>query len=275
MQIHKSIKVFKITNRNVCVTNMRIILLTQDDPFYLAQNIDYLIKNLPSHSEVVATVVFDVSPFGKRESFTDKLKKTYHIFGFGFFVNYGFKFVFSNLNPNKKVKNILAKYNVPLVEIEGNINKVENLDRLRAYKPDLLISIAGNQIFKLPLINLAPKGCLNLHTALLPKYRGLMPSFWVIKNNEKYTGVSIFFVDEGIDSGEILVQKKVEIGNKTQAELIDETKLLGMQAILESVEKIHVGNYELIPNPNEEMTYFSFPTKEDVKAFLASGKRFY
>jgi methionyl-tRNA formyltransferase len=161
------------------------------------------------------------------------------------------------------------------VEIEGNINKAENLDKLRAYKPDLLISIAGNQIFKMPLINLATKGCLNLHTALLPKYRGLMPSFWVIKNNEKYTGVSIFFVDEGIDSGDILVQKKVEIGNKTQAELIDETKLLGMQAILESVEKIHSGNYEIIPNPNEEMTYFTFPTKEDVKAFLASGKKFY
>jgi methionyl-tRNA formyltransferase len=254
---------------------MRIILLTQDDPFYLAQNIDYLIKNLPSHSKVVATVVFDVSPFGKRESFTDKLKKTYDIFGLGFFINYGVKFVFSKLNPNKKVKNILANHNVALVEIEGNINKVENLDRLRAYKPDLLISIAGNQIFKMPLINLATKGCLNLHTALLPKYRGLMPSFWVIKNNEKYTGVSIFFVDEGIDSGDILVQRKVAIGNKTQAELIDETKLLGMQAILESVDKIHSGNYELIPNPNEEMTYFTFPTKEDVKEFLASGKRFY
>ncbi len=254
---------------------MRIILLTQDDPFYLAQNIDYLITNLPKHSEVVATVVFDVSPFGKRESFTDKLKKTYDIFGFGFFVNYGFKFVFSKLNPNKKVKNILAKHNVPLVEIEGNINKAENLARLKSYQPDLLISIAGNQIFKLPLINLAEKGCLNLHTALLPKYRGLMPSFWVMKNNEKYTGVSVFFVDEGIDSGEILVQKKVEIGNRTQAELIDHTKLLGMQAILESVEKIHEGNYELIPNPESEKTYFSFPTKQDAEEFLKAGKRFY
>jgi methionyl-tRNA formyltransferase len=254
---------------------MRIILLTQDDPFYLAQNIDYLIKNLPAHSEVVATVVFEVSPFGKRESFTEKLKKTFDIFGLGFFVNYGVKFVLSKLNPNKKVKNILAKYHVPLVEIQGNINLAENLDKLRDYKPDLLISIAGNQIFKMPLISLATKGCLNLHTALLPKYRGLMPSFWVLKNNEKYTGVSIFFVDEGIDSGDILVQKKVEIGDRTQAELIDETKLLGMQAILESVEKIHSGKYELIPNPNEEMTYFTFPTKEDVKAFLAAGKKFY
>jgi len=254
---------------------MRIILLTQDDPFYLAQNIDYLIKNLPQHSEVVATVLFEVSPFGKRESFTDKLKKTYDIFGLGFFVNYGVKFVLSKLNPNKKVRNILAKHKIPSIDIEGNINKPENLERLKSFQPDLLVSIAGNQIFKLPLINLAPKGCLNLHTALLPKYRGLMPSFWVMKNNEKYTGVSIFFVDEGIDSGDILVQKKVEIGNRTQAELIDYTKLLGMQAVLESIEKIYSGNFKIIPNPNEEMTYFTFPTKEDVEVFLKAGKRFY
>ena len=254
---------------------MRIILLTQDDPFYLAQNIDFLIKKLPKHSEIVATVVFEVSPFGKKETFSEKLKKTYDIFGLGFFINYGVKFVLAKLNPAKKVKNILAKHNIPLIELEGNINKPANLENLRAYNPDLLVSIAGNQIFKKPLINLAPKGCINLHTALLPKYRGLMPSFWVMKFNEKYTGVSVFFVDEGIDSGEIIVQKKVEIGNRTQAELIDFTKILGMEAILESIEKINAGNVETIPNPNEEMTYFTFPTKEDVSAFLKAGKRFY
>ena len=254
---------------------MRIILLTQNDPFYLAQNIDYLIRKLPKHSEVVATVVFEVSPFGKRETFSEKLKKTYEIFGLGFFINYGVKFVLSKLNPNKRVKNILAKHIIPLVEIEGNINKAENLERLKAYKPDLLVSVAGNQIFKNPLINLATKGCINLHTALLPKYRGLMPSFWVLRYNEKYTGVSVFFVDEGIDSGDIIVQKKVEIGNRTQAELIDYTKVMGMDAILESIEKINVGNVDTIPNPNEEMTYFTFPTKEDVAAFLKAGKRFY
>jgi len=55
---------------------------------------------------------------------------------------------------------------------------------------------------------LAPKGCLNLHSALLPKYRGLMPSFWVLKNNENKTGVSVFFVDKGIDSGPIFSAKK-------------------------------------------------------------------
>jgi methionyl-tRNA formyltransferase len=253
---------------------MRIILLTQDDPFYLAKNIDYLAKNMPKHSQIVGTVVFEVSPFGKRESFLDKIKKTYSIFGLRFFVNYGFKFIVSKLDPNTKVKSILARHHIPLIEIEGNINREENRNKLQTFSPDLLVSIAGNQIFKWPLINLAPKGCLNLHTALLPKYRGLMPSFWVLKNNEKETGVSVFFVDEGIDSGPILVQKRVEIGNRSQAELIDYTKKLGMDAILESVEKIEKGGFELLPNPESEMTYFSFPTKEDVQEFLKMGKRF-
>lgn len=256
------------------VIDMRIILLTQDDPFYLAKNIDYLAKNLPIHSQIVGTVMFDVSPFGKRESFIEKMKKTYSIFGFAFFLKYGFKFLISKFDPNTKVKSVLEKHNIRLIEIEGNINKEENRNKIKTYKPDLLISIAGNQIFKLPLINLAPNGCLNLHTALLPKYRGLMPSFWVLKNNEKETGVSVFFVDEGIDSGPILVQKRVEIGNRTQSELIDYTKKLGMDALLEAIEKIHLGGYELIPNPIEEMTYFSFPTRTDVKEFLKMGKRF-
>jgi methionyl-tRNA formyltransferase len=253
---------------------MRIVLLTQDDPFYLAKNIDYLVKNLPKHSQIVGTVVFDVSPFGKKESFMDKMKKTYSIFGLRFFINYGFKYIFSILDPKSKVKNVLAQLKIPLITIDGNINSETNRNKIKEFTPDLLISIAGNQIFKLPLINLAPKGCLNLHTALLPKYRGLMPSFWVLKNNEKETGVSVFFVDEGIDSGPILVQKRVEIGNKTQSELIEFTKKLGMDSIIEAIEKINVENYELIPNPEAEMTYFSFPTRKEVLEFLKLGKRF-
>lgn len=254
---------------------MRLVILTQDDPFYLARNIDYLLKKLPPYAEVVATVVFDVSPFGKRESFSQKMKKTYDIFGLPFFLRYGVKFVLSKLDSRNNVRKTLADRNIPFIEIEGSINKEENLEKIRAYQPDLLVSIAGNQIFKRKLLDLATHGCINLHTALLPKYRGLMPSFWVLKNNETHTGVSVFFVDEGIDSGPILVQNKVEISGMSQAQLIDVTKKMGMDAILESIEKIHAGNYQLIENDASQMTYFSFPTRDDVKAFLAAGKRFY
>jgi methionyl-tRNA formyltransferase len=254
---------------------MRLIILTQDDPFYLARNIDYLIKNLPPYAKVVATVVFDVSPFGKRETFTEKMKKTYQIFGLPFFIRYGTKFVMSKLDSRNNVRKVLAQHNIPLIEIEGGINKDENIARLKAENPDLLVSIAGNQIFKRKLLDLAPHGCINLHTALLPKYRGLMPSFWVLRHNEKRTGVSVFFVDEGIDSGPIIVQNSLEIGNMSQEELIRVTKKMGMDAIIESIVKIHDGTVDLIENDASQMTYFTFPTREDVKAFQAAGKRFY
>lgn len=254
---------------------MRLVILTQDDPFYLARNIDYLLKNLPPYAEVVATVVFDVSPFGKRESFSEKIKKTYNIFGLPFFVRYGTKFVLSKLDSRNNVRKVLADRNIPLIQIEGAINKDENLEKLKAYKPDLYLSIAGNQLFKRKLLDSATYGCINLHTALLPKYRGLMPSFWVLKNSETHTGVSVFFVDEGIDSGPILVQDKLPIGNMSQAELIDVTKKMGMDAMLKAIDKIHSGTYELIENDASQMTYFSFPTRDDVKAFREAGKRFY
>jgi methionyl-tRNA formyltransferase len=139
----------------------------------------------------------------------------------------------------------------------------------------LLISIGGNQIFRQPLIELARYGTLNLHTALLPKYRGLMPSFWVLKNGEAETGVSVFFVDKGIDTGPILVQKSLRIGDMTQQDLIRVTKELGMEAIVEAVEKIHRGDMSTLPNDDAQSSYFSFPTRQDVVEFRRAGKKLY
>ena len=254
---------------------MRIVIITQNEPFYLAKNLNYLIKFLPKHSEVVACVVNDASPFGKKETFFDKAKKTYKIFGIKFFVHYGIKFIASKFNTLNKVDYILGNFNIPKIELVKNINHEDSVINISSYQPDLLISILGNQIFKEQIFNLAPKGCLNLHTALLPKYRGLMPTFWVLKNNETHTGVSVFFVDKGIDSGPIIVQEKVEIGNRTQEQLIIHTKMIGMNCILKSIDLIYNDNFELIENNPEDKSYYGFPTKEDVRIFHDQGKSFF
>ena len=96
-----------------------------------------------------------------------------------------------------------------------------------------------------------------------------------MKNDEEYTGVSVFFVDEGIDSGPIVVQEKVEVGDRTQEELIKYTKKLGMEAIAKSVDLIEKDEVNLIENDAEKKTYYTFPTREDVKVFLSRGKRFF
>lgn len=254
---------------------MKIVIITQDDPFYLADNLRYLIKVLPEHSKIIGCVVNDASPFGKKETFLQKAKKTYDVFGLRFFIHYATKFVSSTLDSSKKVDSVLIENNIPKIVLDKPINNDASVEMIKKFEPDLLISILGNQIFKQPIIDLAPKGCLNLHTALLPIYRGLMPTFWVMKNDEKYTGVSVFYVDEGIDSGPIVVQAKVEIGNRTQEELILYTKKLGMEAIAKAVDLIEHDNVQLIENDADKKTYFSFPTKEDVEEFLRKGKRFF
>lgn len=254
---------------------MRLILLTQDDPFFLPHNLEQFLKDLPPSHQVVACVLMGPSPFGKRISPLQKVKDTLQIFGPGFLLHYGLRFLKARLSGGPSVASLLKAQGIPVIQPKGSINTPTFIEALRAYQPDLLISVAANQIFKRPLIDLAPKGCINLHTSLLPKYRGLMPSFWVLRFGEAETGVSVFFVDEGIDSGPILVQKRVPIGSMNQQALIEHTKQLGMDAILQAIEIIDQGNPTLLPNPQDQMTYFRFPTAEDVRAFRAQGARFF
>ena len=254
---------------------MKIVIITQNEPFYLADNLSYLMEIMPKHSKIVGCVVNDVSPFGKREGFVQKAKKTYDIFGLKFFMHYSLKFIRSKLQRSKKISNVLNNFDIDRIVLNKHINHPESVKSIKKYDPDLLISILGNQIFKEPIIDLAPKGCLNLHTALLPKYRGLMPTFWVMKNDEEFTGVSVFFVDKGIDSGPIVVQEKVKIGNKSQEELIKHTKKIGMESIAKAVDLIEKDQINLIENNDVEETYYSFPERKDVIDFVSKGKRFF
>ena len=254
---------------------MRVILITQDDPFYLSTNLDYLFSNLPEGVQIVGCVVSSVSPFGKKESFLEKAKRTLDIFGWRFFLRYSWDYLLAKMPNRMSVRSVLRKHGILVVPVTGSLNTEASLSALNRLSPDLLVSIAGNEIFRERLIKLAPKGCLNLHTALLPKYRGLMPSFWVLKNREEQTGVSVFYVDEGIDSGPILVQERIQIGGMTQRELIKKTKMLGMKAVITAFEKIQRGDIETLPNDDNESTYYSFPTRKDIIEFRASGAKFF
>ena len=253
---------------------MNLVVLTQNDSFFLPLAIDYFFRRTCVQHKVVACVLFNASPYGKRESFIAKAYKTYCIFGLYFFLSYSLIYLVNRLN-NRDVRSVLAKHDIKIVELTGDVNSEDSLAVLRNYEPDLFVSIAGNQIFKPKLFNLPRYGTVNLHTALLPKYRGLLPSFWVIHNQEKYTGVSVFLVDEGIDSGPIIVQKKINITGMSQLELIRITKIMGMDAIIEAIDLLSKGNVKFIENKKEEATYYSFPTRMDVKKFRAVGGRFF
>ena len=200
---------------------------------------------------------------------------TYKVFGLGFTIHYILQYAKGRLG--KDVKGVMEANGIETVKLANRVNHPDSLEIIQGFKPDLLVSLAGNEIFKQPLFESAKYGVINLHSALLPKYRGLMPSFWVMRHNEEKTGVSVFFVDEGIDSGPIIVQKEVPLLNRTQAELIWKLKYRGADAIVEACNLVaeHGENTPTMANDENIMTYYSRPTKEDVKAFKLIGKKFF
>jgi methionyl-tRNA formyltransferase len=254
---------------------VKIVIVTQAGPFYLAESIDYFLTNLPGHSQVVGCILLEPSPFGKKEGPVAKALTTLRIFGPGFFVHYALRYALARIIPSRSVTHVLGKHGIPSIRLSRGINSKSSRRIIGEYDPDLLISIQANAIFKKALIDLPRRGCLNVHTALLPRYRGLMPTFWAMKNGERETGVSVFLIDEGIDSGPILVQKHLEIGDRTLDDLIRDTKRMGMEALIEAIDLIESGDYALIDNDDSRQTYFSFPTREDVREFRRKGKRFF
>lgn len=120
-----------------------------------------------------------------------------------------------------------------------NVNDDEVVAEIRNCRPDLLVVTAFGQILRKPLLELAPHGAVNIHASLLPKYRGAAPIHFAIMNGEKLTGVTTMFMNEGLDTGDMILQAAVEIADEDNlATLRDKLMVLGNDLILETVALI-------------------------------------
>ncbi|GAB4385097.1 MAG: hypothetical protein Kow0022_09790 [Phycisphaerales bacterium] len=170
---------------------------------------------------------------------------------------------------------VARKYNVPVHDC-ADVNSEEFLKLLRDLGVEFIVSISGTQLYKRKLREQTPWGIVNCHGALLPRYRGLMPSFWTLANDEKEGGVSVHYVDKKLDNGPIIVQKRYRIHpHDTLEDIMARSKDLAAEAIIECVRKVEAGNPELLANPASDATHFSMPTREDVIRFRKAGHRFF
>jgi methionyl-tRNA formyltransferase len=169
---------------------------------------------------------------------------------------------------------VARKYGVEVTE-SVDVNSEEFLAHLREKDVSFIVSISGTQLYRKKLRQQTKHGIVNCHGALLPKYRGLMPSFWTLANGESEGGTSVHFVDAKLDNGPIVVQKKYRIHpHDTLEEVMARSKDLAAEAIIECVRLVEAGDPPLMPNPEPEMTHFSMPTRQDVQRFLQKGHRF-
>ncbi|MDR2423212.1 MAG: methionyl-tRNA formyltransferase, partial [Prevotellaceae bacterium] len=107
-----------------------------------------------------------------------------------------------------------ARHNCSEYLRERNINDISVAEKVKKHKPDLLISAHFEKLLKKDLINIPTLGCLNLHPSLLPHYRGMSPQHWPIINGDRKTGITVHFIDEGADTGNIVMQREIELDEK-------------------------------------------------------------
>jgi methionyl-tRNA formyltransferase len=140
------------------------------------------------------------------------------------------------------------------LEVE-NVNEQAVFEKIAALNPDLIIVIAFGQKISNQLINLPSKGMINVHSSLLPRYRGAAPVNWAIIHGEQKTGISIITVVEKMDAGNILGQAELQIKeNETAGQLHNRLAQLAPSLLLDTVEKIEKGTAQYTPQEDSKAT---------------------
>lgn len=160
------------------------------------------------------------------------------------------------------VKNIALQLGLPVFQPE-KVKEPHFLETLRELNPDMIVVAAFGQILPKAIIDLPRLGCLNIHPSLLPKYRGAAPLNWSIIRGETQTGVTIMLMDEGMDSGDILMQEPTQIkAIETYGELHDRLANLGAALLTKTIDQVVAGTAERHKQNPALVTFAPRLTKE-------------
>ncbi len=161
------------------------------------------------------------------------------------------------------VKEVALSLGIKNILQPEKVKTPEFLESIRQLKPDLIVTAAYGRILTKAVLDVPGLGCINVHGSLLPKYRGAAPIQWALINGDTVTGITTMFMDEGMDTGDILLKKEIEIGpDMNAAELFDKLKELGAQALLETLEALKNGTLTRTPQDHSKAVNVPMMTKE-------------
>ena len=161
----------------------------------------------------------------------------------------GMKMVYS------PVKEVAIANNIPVYQPE-NFRADEDVDALRELKPDVIAAVAYGRILPQRVLDIPTKGCINIHTSLLPQYRGSAPYQWAVLDGHVETGVSSMYLVREMDAGDIIDVAKTPIGeNETAGELLDRLADLGADLLSKTLSRMAEGDVSATPQDPEKVSF--------------------
>lgn len=156
----------------------------------------------------------------------------------------------------------------------GNPNQPEFTSALQQRSPELLISVACPYILKERVLGIPPRGCINIHHAPLPRYKGMMPTFWQLFHGEQQLGVTIHYMAAKVDEGDALLQESLPVKpGDSLHELIRRSKRHGAHCMAKVVLSIQSDKAVAVQMDHAKGSYFTFPGREEALEFRRRGLR--
>ncbi len=150
------------------------------------------------------------------------------------------------------VKEVAISKNIPIFQPEKVRNNDDFINKIKEINPDVICVVAYGKILPKEILDIPKYGCINVHASLLPKYRGAAPIQWAILNGDKETGVTTMYMDVGMDTGDMILTEKVQIGeNETTGELWDRLAKIGGKLLVETLKQIENGTAPRTPQGND------------------------
>ena len=168
----------------------------------------------------------------------------------------------AKLHPSP-VKQVALERNLPLIQ-PNNINDPESVQDLVDLSLDAIVVASYGQLLKSAVFDLPKLGTINIHASLLPAYRGAAPVNWAIMHGEARTGVATFFIEKGLDTGDVLMMETIDIGpDETAIELEDRLATLGADVILKTLHGLANGSLTSTPQPTDGISLAPSLTREN------------
>lgn len=161
------------------------------------------------------------------------------------------------------VKKAAEELGIPVSQPEKIRNNPAFLDELRAAAPDLILVAAYGKILPPELLEIPRLGCVNIHGSLLPKYRGAAPVQRCIMEGDEQTGVTLMYMAEGMDTGDVIASSATEVGRKNAGELLEELSSMGADLIVQWLPAFERGRVPGTPQKEEDATYASMLEKAE------------